>query len=304
MKPHIYIFEPSSPSDRDTICRAIDQLKGEFVLFGQISVKPFGPIGEPNPQLPYLASSDEAKARLFAQLISKCKKHSFILLSRGGYGSMRWIEKVELNRLAEDLDRVLFIGFSDATFLACKLLKLGHKFLHAPMLSTYMTTSKKSRDALLEFLATGHLPKLEGNGLVSGISKGKVVGGNLTCLCHTLGTRLEPDWTNRILFIEDCNEEIYRIDRMLTHLLHKGVLRQVEGIAVGSFILKDSEKANSEILQRMLEDRLAHLGKPLVFDLPAGHGERNYPILLGTEYVLDGTQGSFQPVETYWRLGR
>ncbi|NPA95614.1 MAG: LD-carboxypeptidase [Thermodesulfobacteria bacterium] len=296
MNLQINIFEPASPSDPKLIEEAIAKFKDEFLPYGNLTFSFMSPVGEANPELSYLAMDDEKKARLFTNLVSSCNDYTFIILSRGGYGTMRWLGKVDFDAISSHLDKVLIIGFSDATFLACHLLNHNKTFLHGPMLSTFLTTCQESRTALLEFLATGRLSKLRGKTLSPGTVKGPIVGGNLTCLCHTIGTPFEPDWEDNILFMEDCGEDIYRVDRMLTHLLHAGVLDKVKAIAIGTFLLKKHEEGKEHLLLKLFHDRLKGLGIPILVDVPAGHGRCNMPILLGSDYELDASAGLLRPL--------
>ncbi len=302
MKPQLCLFEPASPTDPIFLEEALKRFETEFPQHERFSIKIVGQTGQPNPLLPYLASDDDTKARAFSSLILECNEHTFVILTRGGYGTMRWLHKVDFDNLTNHLDNLLFIGFSDATFLACRLLKWGKQFLHAPMLSTLPTTDTKSRTALYDFLANGRLSELKGETLNPGHAEGTLVGGNLTCLCHTIGTSFEPDWTDKILFIEDCGEEIYRLDRMLTHLLLRGVLDRVKGVVTGKFLLKKEEQNREEMLIRLLEDRLGSIKKPVIINLPAGHGEKNIPMLIGSEYEIDGKNALLRPCQCQYEF--
>ena len=299
MNLQINIFEPASPSDPKLIKEAIANFKDAFLSYGNLTFSFMSPVGEVNPELSYLAMDDEKKAQLFTNLVSSCNEDTYIILSRGGYGTMRWLGKVDFDAISSQLDKLLFIGFSDATFLACQLINYNKTFLHGPMLSTFLTTCQESRTALMEFLATGRLSELRGKTLSAGVVRGPIIGGNLTCLCHTIGTPFEPAWVDKILFIEDCGEDIYRVDRMLTHLLSARVLDKVKAIAIGTFLLKKHEKEKGHVLLKLFRDRLKGLGIPIVHNLPAGHGRCNMPILLGSDYELDATAGVLRPLYNF-----
>ncbi len=245
------------------------------------------------PSLPYLAADDEKQAENFSSLFCS---HDLDLLwaMRGGYGILRWIEQVELKKEALPSPPPLLIGFSDVTVLHAYLMKLGLRGLHAPLLTTLPATAKKDREALWGVLGEGVLPVLEGDPLIPGRAQGTLVGGNLACLISTISTPLEPDWKDKILFFEDINEPLYKIDRMLTQLLSAGKLQRLRGIAVGELL---NCQAGPDVLKNLLYDRLGELDIPVVWNVPAGHGDRNVPLLLGARYEIDGDEGLLIPME-------
>ncbi len=291
----ICVFEPASPSRPEDIREAMELFRREYTGNEPPSFSLFGEIGIRNKRLPYLSSSDMEKAAQFRKLATK-QEQLVIMFTRGGYGTMRWIGMADLEGIGPRIRQKMFVGFSDTTFLAARLLNLGHTFLHGPMLSTLKNTDTQARRSLYSFLSEGRLPSLYGTGLVPGRCRGRLIGGNLTCLCHTIGTSLEPEWEGAICFIEDCGEDVYRIDRMLTHLIEIGALKKVRGIVTGSFILKSKEQSSVDILNTLLRDRLSGLGKPVVTGVPAGHGRSNMVLLLGSRYELDGSNGALIPL--------
>jgi muramoyltetrapeptide carboxypeptidase len=132
--------------------------------------------------------------------------------------------------------------------------------------------------------------------LRSGISRGQLIGGNLTLLCTTIGTPWQPLFRGRILFFEDLGEPPYRFDRMLTSLLNCGLLQQVAGIAIG--INKDCEDPKAkrareyrQTLEDVFRDRLLPLKVPIVTGLPFGHVPQNATLPVGLHATLDGNHG-------------
>jgi muramoyltetrapeptide carboxypeptidase len=120
------------------------------------------------------------------------------------------------------------------------------------------------------------------------VATGVVSGGNLTTLCHLLGTSFQPSFRKRILFLEDRGEAAYRIDRMLTHLKLAGCLEGIRGVVLGSFT--DCGPGH-EILE-IVSDRLADLPVPILAGMDAGHAEPNLTLPLGARAVLDAGRGS------------
>ena len=129
-----------------------------------------------------------------------------------------------------------------------------------------------------------------------GRATGPLIGGNITLLCATLGTPWQPSFKNAILFFEDLNEEPYRYDRSLTHLLNAGVLRQVSGIAIGINKNCADPKAKKtreyrQTLEDVFRDRLLPLKVPVVMNLPFGHIRHNATLPIGVRATLDGQRG-------------
>ena len=129
-----------------------------------------------------------------------------------------------------------------------------------------------------------------------GVASGRLVGGNLSVLCTTVGTPWEPVLRGRILFFEDIEEPPYRIDRMLTHLLNAGLLQQVAGVAVGTHRnCVDPKSAGAREYRQTLDDvlceRLRPLGVPALAGLPFGHVRLNATLPYGIRARLDATRG-------------
>ncbi len=202
---------------------------------------------------------------------------------------MRWLKGVDWNLLTRHSP--IIIGYSDLTFIHAAISSRGLVSLHAPMITSLQTVSNDARQALWHAIM-GELPELAGKGLFHGRAKGVLIGGNLTCICHTIGTPFEPPWENAILVLEDHREPLYRIDRMLTHLLLSSRLNKLAGLAIGS--LKDTGFPE-ETLISLLEDRFKTLGIPVIYGLPIGHVPDNYPVLIGGLYVLDAERGMLSP---------
>jgi len=286
----IAIFETSSPSTQDAMDEA------EAIIARELPALTLVPqtCGSPAP-FPYLAGSDNAQALAFSQLMARPDIDA-IWAVRGGYGALRWAGKIQWPVFRPPL----LIGFSDVTVLHSCYVRHGFPSLHAPLITTLSRSSEETRRSLRIFLAQGTLPMLTGAPCSPGTVRGRLVGGNLTCLTHLVGTDLAPTWEDAILFLEDTNEAPYRIDRMMTHLLLSGRLSRIRGVALGTF--SDDSREQKTVTEVILE-RLSPLCIPIVTDLPCGHGPENHPLLLGGDYVLDGTTGKLIPMSALARQG-
>ncbi|MEA3385525.1 MAG: LD-carboxypeptidase [Thermodesulfobacteriota bacterium] len=242
------------------------------------------------PSLPYLAGKDQLQAGRFTNLILDTSI-DIVWCLRGGYGSLRWLSMVPWDRIGHKAP--VLIGFSDASFLHSALSQQGHLSIHGPLISTLPITTGPAKKALWTCLDQGEFPSLSGTTLSPGKAKGPLIGGNLTCVTHLIGTAYEPKWDRTILLIEDNNEALYRLDRMLTQLLLTGRLSSLAGIAVGR--LQGTGKPK-KLLQILLQDRLSSIGVPIIIDLPVGHIPDNYPLLIGGYYELDGDKGILKPM--------
>ncbi|MEZ0329820.1 MAG: LD-carboxypeptidase [Dissulfuribacterales bacterium] len=286
----IAAFSPSSPADSEKIQKGIELIQthlqgAQVVLFSDIPGS--GPF-------PYLAQNDTHQAQLFHDLLTD-STIDMVWAMRGGYGSLRWLNMVDWQRLFESSRKNPLIGFSDVTFLHSALLNIHWPILiHGPLLTTLAKTDDTSLNALWHLIRTGNAPTLSGEPLQTGTVIGHLIGGNLTCLVHTLGTAFEPPWKGAILVMEDHNEALYRIDRMLTHLKLTGRLSQLAGIAVGRIEHTSFDEGQ---LNTLLLNRLKDLNIPMAWKLPIGHGAENAPLMLGEEYELNGETGQLIPIE-------
>ncbi len=132
--------------------------------------------------------------------------------------------------------------------------------------------------------------------LRQGKASGRLLGGNISLLCTTLGTPYQPSFKDKILFFEDLDEPPYRFDRMLTHLLNAGLLQQVAGVAIGinKNCIDPKAKETKEYRQTVedvLKERLGPLKIPIVAGLPFGHVSLNATLPVGARAELDGTNG-------------
>ena len=215
---------------------------------------------------------------------------------RGGYGAMRLLDRIDVNLLRAHPK--LLMGYSDITALHALWAREGLPSLHAPMPASDLVKPGREADAaaLLAMLQGGGgagqvlAPTLEpGWPRVGGAVEGRLIGGNLSLVAALLGTPWAWDCRGAILFLEDVNEELYRVDRFLTQLRLAGVLDAVAGIVLGSFTLSDSP---ARLAEQMLLPICRAAGKPLLGGWPTGHGTPNMPLPLGLRVALDATAGT------------
>jgi len=212
-----------------------------------------------------------------------------IVCNRGGYGTFHFVEALT----AEDFtaDPKWLVGFSDITTLLSMEACAGVMSIHGPMDSMLAASSGQDESCLrLHDLLLGTVPayKLPPHPLSRpGKASGMLVGGNLSTLVPLLETW--ADVTRRdgfILFIEEIEESMHHIDRMLHMLLLRGLAKRCRGIILGDFTGCAGEftyGSVEEMIMRILPD----WGVPVLCGFPAGHGEVNLPLVMGAQATLE-----------------
>ncbi|MCB2185695.1 MAG: LD-carboxypeptidase [Deltaproteobacteria bacterium] len=235
----------------------------------------------------YLAGGDAARAAHLNELFADPGVGA-VLAARGGFGLSRLLPRLDLARLAAS--QKLFLGFSDLTCLLNALAVRGLVAVHGPVVTQLPRLDRQSRDEVAALLA-GRPPwpaPLTGRPVRPGRAQGPLMGGNLTMLCHLLGTPFFPALGGAVLLLEDTGEAPYRLDRLLTQLELAGVPESIVGVAVGGLSARGSYPANRVAA---VERRLADWGVPVVCGLAVGHGRANRPVPLGAGCELDGAAG-------------
>lgn len=206
---------------------------------------------------------------------------------RGGYGSLKILPYLDMAHLARHPKRL--VGFSDLTNLLLTLhQRLGWVTFHGPTLAHLAEVTPAARESWLGWLTAPGAEKFSVPGLTTlhpGRGEGPLLGGNLTTLCHLIGTPYAPRLSGALLFLEDHNEPLYRLDRLAHHLLLSGTLEGVQGILLGSFTGGPAQAHAEEVLAIAFEP----LGVLVAAGLPVGHQPENYTLPLGAVASLDTT---------------
>ena len=261
-------------------------------------------------RLGFIAGTDRERAADLMAMFTDKRVRAIICL-RGGYGTSRILDRLDYGIIRRHPK--ILSGYSDITSLHLALVKkIGLVGFHAPMLNGELADSKTPTFTRESFLRTVMKAAPAGNicdGYVGdtvsvirgGTAEGRLLGGNLTLICASLGTPYMPSFKGKILFFEDIGEKPYRVDRSLTHLLNAGVLSQVAGVAVGvNKECHDPKAKRKEYWQTcadVLKERLSRLGVPVVTGLPFGHVALNATIPVGVRARLDGGRGDLVVME-------
>lgn len=248
----------------------------------------------------YLAGDDRARAEELMAAFEDPAVHAVMAL-RGGYGCSRLIPLLEEERLRHHPKP--FIGFSDITTLHLYFQKrFGWITIHGPMAATATLGSMPydQEQHLLSLLSDpGYLPVLQFTQLEAwhpGTAEGRLTGGCLSIVAASIGTPYEIETDGKILFLEDCGEPPYRIDRMVTHLRLAGKFRSVSGILLGTFLDCEPDKGEYRSAD-VLRELLGEPGVPVIASFPAGHGFENWAVPLGTRVQMDADTRSVRLLE-------
>lgn len=226
----------------------------------------------PGHEQGYLAAPDALRVQGLHKAIRSPAIRAVICV-RGGYGCLRLLPHLDW-ALARD-HPTLLVGYSDVTALHLAFYaRVGWTGLSGPVVTEW-AEAKDDTIGPFRTLAEGGTPSLGSDTLQTlspGTAVGRVLGGNLSVLTRLLGTPYEPDWTGAILVLEDVAEAPYRVDRMLGHLQHTGVLDAVSGVVLGHFRVDDSAIDSptlslDDVFAQYFQDRRY----PVVTDLNYGH---------------------------------
>jgi muramoyltetrapeptide carboxypeptidase len=238
---------------------------------------------------PWGQAADREAARRFQETWEDPEVKAVIGV-RGGYGALKILPYLDLDRLARHPKRL--VGFSDLTNLLLTLYqRLGWVTFHGPTLAHLAEVTPAARESWRRWLTAPGPLEVAFPGLTAlhpGTVEGPLSGGNLTTLCTLLGTPYAPRLKGVLLFLEDHNEALYRLDRLAHHLLLSGALDGVAGIVLGSFTGGASQAHAEEVLGTAFEP----LGVPVAAGLPVGHQPENHTLPLGVQARLDTTMGT------------
>lgn len=223
-----------------------------------------------------------------------------VICSRGGYGTVRIIDRIDFSRFKSYPKWV--VGYSDITVLHSHIQKnFKIETLHAPMPAEFSLSGKAPVSSgsvgLLKNALFGNLSAhVHSNHPLSrpGKAEGVLTGGNLSVLYSLTGSRSAIDFCGKILFIEDVGEYIYHIDRMIVTLCRSGVMGSIGGLLVGGMTkMNDNAIPFGQTAEEIIAESVDKYEYPVCFGFPAGHQSENHPLILGREVVLHVEDSSF-----------
>ena len=212
-----------------------------------------------------------------------------IFAARGGYGTVRIIDALNFEKFLERPKWL--IGYSDITVL---LMHMYNRYrvpsIHGQMPNTIPEATKASIESLKQALFGIPLHYTYESSSLNrdGVSTGTLIGGNLAILTSIVGSVSDPDYTDKILFIEDVGEHHYNIDRMVWMLKRAGKFQNLKGLILGGFTaLRDPDSAFGYSIPEIIMECVKEFNYPVAMDFPAGHIGNHHTLILGMDVRLE-----------------
>lgn len=310
LKPHalkpgdtIAFVAPAGPAESKPFQEYKKQLE-------KAGYKVLVPKGMENRKQGYLGGNDDERAdELNAMIRDPAVRAIFPV--RGGFGLTRILDRIDYDALRKDPKIVT--GYSDLTALHLAIARKARVVtFHSGMPNYDLWQQDKPKFAFQgesfhrAVFADQYKPGEKGFTievppeakpvkLVGGVARGRLLGGNLSLICATMGTPYAMEPKGVILFIEDVNESPYRVDRMLSQLRLAGVLDSVTGVVIGSFSSK--EEGDAKELDRVLRDYFGKAKVPVLMNFPVGHNPLNATLPEGVHAELDADKGELRLLE-------
>ena len=211
-----------------------------------------------------------------------------VLCFRGGYGTVRMLDLVNFSSLKENPKPI--IGYSDITYLHACLSKNDIPSVHATMPVNFRSNTQEALASLCNALIGKNnvysFASAKEN--VKGNAEGVLIGGNLSILYALAGTQYDYDYYDKILFIEDLDEYLYHIDRMLWNFKLSGKLDNLKAVIVGGMTdMNDHATPFGKNALEILQEHLSSLNIPVCFNFPAGHINDNRALIIGKKANIE-----------------
>ncbi len=281
----IAVISPSATPSREQVDKTIEGLKA---------------LGYEPVEGKYAYNDIRTKAEIIEDLNNALNDDTIkaIFAVRGGYGASEIMENIPIDSISKS--NKMIIGFSDITVYHSAWTKANVLSIHSSMSATFMNLIKECIEPTIKMFE-GHIPiyHCQDNMGNVGNASGILIGGNLSTFTSVIGTEFDSFKIDKpyVLFLEDVGEDLEHIHRYLTILKHQEILKNAKGILFGEWVdlppdlgdyLGKSRgghyKSISDMIKREFTDEL---NIPVAFNFPAGHGNTNYPLLMGEMLNLD-----------------
>lgn len=276
----IAIVSPSGPIKSDSLDFAIETINS-WGLKASIGKHAFDKYG-------VFAGTDADRAADFQKALND-KKVKAILCARGGYGAIRIVDLLDFSKFMKNPKWI--VGFSDITVLHAKIQSIGVESIHGTMAKSFPSVTEKSLKSLHDTLFGKYSQTVKSTKSKfnrAGKCKGELIGGNLSMLYSMRGVPFEYDYTGKILFIEDLNEYLYHIDRMIQNLKHSGILSRINGLVVGTMSgMKNGVDEYAGSIEEIILDAVSEYNYPVMFDFPSGHEAENHAMIFGEQHKMN-----------------
>lgn len=218
---------------------------------------------------------------------------SAIICARGGYGTVRLINKLDFTAFKRNPKWI--VGYSDITALHLAVNNLDIATIHGSMPPFFFEKNGEANQnllSLIQLISGKETSYSYSSGKCrEGMAKGELIGGNLSIITSLLSTGCDIRTDGKILFIEDIDEYLYHIDRMMHQLVLSGKLANLAGLVVGDFTeVKDNEEPFGQSFEEIILHAVKDYNYPVSFGLRAGHGDINFALAFGREWELNVTK--------------
>ncbi len=210
-----------------------------------------------------------------------------IIVARGGYGTVRIIDKIDFTSFIKQPKWI--VGYSDVTVLHSHVHTLNIETIHATMPINFLKNEQATESLhsalfakkLEYYVAPSSLNRL-------GQTQAILVGGNLSLIYSLIGSPSEIDTAGKILFLEDLDEYLYHVDRMMMTLKRAGKLTHLAGLVIGGMTdMKDNTIPFGKTAEELIFDAVKEYHYPVCFNFPAGHVDKNMALFLGSTISLE-----------------
>nr|WP_299762589.1 LD-carboxypeptidase [uncultured Dokdonia sp.] len=237
------------------------------------------------------AGTDYERAQDFQEMLDNPEIKA-IWCARGGYGSVRIIDQIDFYKFVKYPKWI--VGYSDVTVFHNHLHKIGFKTIHGTMPVSVEDNTAFAKASLKQSLF-GEQPHIQYETTHQlnrqGTANGILVGGNLSMLYSMCGSNSGLDTEGKVLFIEDLDEYLYHIDRMVMNLKRNKMLDNLAGLIVGGMTkMHDNRIPFGKTAQEIVIDAIGECEYPVAFDFPAGHVDDNRALMMGATVTLEVTK--------------
>ncbi|HET8837648.1 MAG TPA: LD-carboxypeptidase [Flavobacteriaceae bacterium] len=251
-----------------------------------LKVKVGKSIGLENNQF---AGNDEERSSDFQMMLDDPEIKA-IWCARGGYGTVRIIDELDFSNFEENPKWI--IGYSDITVLHSQLNILGFESLHAQIAHNIDQKSESTRETLKNILFGKPVSYeiLSSQMNKTGLCEGELVGGNLSILYSLLGSTSAISTEGKILFLEDLDEYLYHIDRMMQNLKRNGMFEDLNGLIIGGMSdMNDNQIPFGKKAAEIIQETVKEYDFPVCFEFPAGHIYDNRALVFGRRISMEIT---------------
>ena len=296
----IGLVTPGGPIKKEQLDKAVEKLEklGFKTYYKETVLSQYG----------YFAGPDRERADELMHMFTN-KEVDGILCVRGGYGSIRILDMLDYDQIKENPK--VFIGYSDITALITSINeRTGLVAFHGPLgVSKFneftmesfervlMNPKKRYKYQYQRDEDTESNPEFDLYTINPGKAEGELTGGNISVLDSMIGSKFNPDFENKIVYLEEIEEKTYRVDKMLFHLLYATNLKKASGIVLGVFGDCNINDEPRLTLREALDDLLKPLDMPIFYGFSFGHIGKIITIPTGVNARMNADKKSLKLLE-------